>query len=70
VDERDALLKDLPGIKQNLKKALDIIKRYLADHDAIARSFATVETSYMGSFAAAPWNSSTATSGCGVPGAA
>ena len=48
VDERDALLKDLPGIKQNLKKALDLIKKYLADHDSVARGFATVETSYMG----------------------
>ena len=48
VEERDAILADLPKQKENLKKAIALIKKYLADNEELAKRFATVETSYMG----------------------
>ncbi len=46
--ERDAMLAALPGHKENLRKALDLVKNYLAENAELAKVFATLETSYMG----------------------
>ncbi|MBL3593253.1 MAG: Ni/Fe hydrogenase subunit alpha [Synergistaceae bacterium] len=48
VEERDAMLGDLPGHQANLMKALDLIKNYLAEKGDEAKEFATLETAYMG----------------------
>lgn len=48
VEERDAILADLPKQKENLKKAIGLIKNYLAENADLAKRYATVETSYMG----------------------
>lgn len=48
VEERDELLGRLPKIKEDLRKALDLIKNYLAEHGREAKEFATLETSYLG----------------------
>lgn len=47
-EERDAMLAGLPAHKENLRKALDLVKTYLAENADLAARFATVETSYMG----------------------
>ncbi len=48
VEEKDAMLAELPAHKENLRKALTLVKDYLARNAELAREFATLETSYMG----------------------
>lgn len=47
-DERDEILAGIPKVKEDLRKALDLIKNYLAEHGNEAKEFATLETSYLG----------------------
>lgn len=47
-EERDEILKGLPEQKANLRKALELIKNYLAEHGEEAKKFATMETAYTG----------------------
>lgn len=47
-EERDEILKGLPEQIVNVKKALDLIKNYLAEHGEAAKKFATMETAYTG----------------------
>ncbi len=47
-EERDEILKGLPEQKANIKKALELIKNYLAEHGEEAKKFATLETAYTG----------------------
>ncbi|GAB6039206.1 Ni/Fe hydrogenase subunit alpha [Fundidesulfovibrio butyratiphilus] len=48
MEERDQILHTLPGIKNSLRSAMDIITKYLDDHGDEAKRFATMETPYMG----------------------
>ena len=47
-EERDGMLSALPKLKDDLRKALDLVKNYLAENAELAARFATLETSYLG----------------------
>ncbi len=47
-EEKDGMLAGLPGHKENLRKALALVKNYLAENAQLAERFATLETSYLG----------------------
>ena len=47
-EEKDAMLAGLPAHKENLRKALSLVKNYLAENAELAARFATLETSYLG----------------------
>jgi NAD-reducing hydrogenase large subunit len=47
-DERDEILGQIPQMKAIAKEAIALIKGYLKEHAAEAKSFATVSTAYMG----------------------
>lgn len=47
-EERDEILKGLPEQMVSIRKALELIKNYLAEHGEAAKSFATLETAYTG----------------------
>lgn len=47
-EEKDVMLAGLPGHKENLRKALALVKNYLAENAQLAERFATLETSYLG----------------------
>ncbi len=47
-EEKDDMLAGLPGHKENLRKALALVKNYLAENAQLAERFATLETSYLG----------------------
>ncbi|MBL3540214.1 Ni/Fe hydrogenase subunit alpha [Aminivibrio sp.] len=47
-EERDGMLAALPKLKEDLRKALDLVKNYLAENAELAARFATIETSYLG----------------------
>jgi NAD-reducing hydrogenase large subunit len=42
------MLESLPAHKENLRKALGLVKNYLAENAELAARFATLETSYLG----------------------
>ena len=48
VEERDAFLAQVPGMKETAREALALIKGYLAEHGEEAKKFATMETAYLG----------------------
>lgn len=48
VEERDAFLAQVPGMKETVREALTLIKGYLAEHGEEAKKFATMETAYLG----------------------
>ena len=47
-EEKDSMLESLPAHKENLRKALGLVKNYLAENAELAARFATLETSYLG----------------------
>jgi len=47
-EEKDSMLESLPAHKENLRKALELVKNYLAENAELAARFATLETSYLG----------------------
>ena len=47
-EEKEAMLAGLPAHKENLRKALSLVKNYLAENAELAARFATLETSYLG----------------------
>ena len=48
VEEKDAILADLPKHKETLRTAIGLIKNYLTENADLAKRFATLETSYLG----------------------
>ena len=47
-EEKDGMIAALPKLKDDLRKALDLVKNYLAENAELAARFATLETSYLG----------------------
>lgn len=47
-DERDEILRQIPQMKTITKEAIALIKGYLSEHAAEAKSFAAISTAYMG----------------------
>jgi NAD-reducing hydrogenase large subunit len=47
-DERDEILRQIPQMKTITKEAIALIKGYLNEHAAEAKSFAAISTAYMG----------------------
>lgn len=48
VEERDAFLAQVPAMKETVREALSLIKRYLAEHGEEAKKFATMKTAFLG----------------------
>jgi len=47
-DERTSMLEGIPNLKTKLKETIELVKKYLDEHEDQAKTFATFDTSYMG----------------------
>lgn len=46
--EKDEILKGIPALKEKLKETIELVKDYLSKNHELAKSFATLESSYLG----------------------